>query len=57
MKLFKTLMLSVVALGTVAFSSCTKDDDNNVAASATITTNIDGTLTTFDKTFQVLPVL
>ncbi|MCO5933980.1 hypothetical protein NAF17_00385 [Mucilaginibacter sp. RB4R14] len=50
-------MLSAVALGTVAFSSCTKNDDNNVASSATITANIDGTLITFDKKFQVLPVL
>jgi hypothetical protein len=47
MKFIKTLILSAVAFGTITFSSCSKN--NEVAASATITANIDGTLATFNK--------
>ncbi|RYU90306.1 hypothetical protein EWM62_12320 [Mucilaginibacter terrigena] len=49
MKFIKTLIFSVVALGAVTLSSCTKDDDNDIVASATISASIDGTETTFNK--------
>ncbi|MET3978802.1 hypothetical protein ABIB62_001372 [Mucilaginibacter sp. UYP25] len=48
MKFIKTLILSAIAMGTVAVSSCTKDD-NKATASGTITATIDGKVTTFDK--------
>lgn len=48
MKLFKTLILSIVAFGAVAVSSCTKDD-NSATTKGTITATVDGKVTTFDK--------
>ncbi|MFD0765534.1 hypothetical protein ACFQZI_11785 [Mucilaginibacter lutimaris] len=48
MKLIKTLILSTLALATVAISSCTKDNNDNTTK-GTITATIDGKVTTFDK--------
>ncbi|MDB5129311.1 hypothetical protein [Mucilaginibacter sp.] len=48
MKFIKTLFLSALALGTITFSSCTKDGDLPVIPEAAVTAKIDGTLTEFN---------
>jgi hypothetical protein len=48
MKFIKTLFLSALALGTITFSSCTKDGDVPTVPQAAVTAKIDSTLIEFN---------
>ncbi|WP_454803995.1 hypothetical protein [Mucilaginibacter phyllosphaerae] len=48
MRSIKTLLFSALALGTIMVSSCSKSNEE-ATVSATITANVDGTATAFNK--------